>query len=342
MVDRLVLHIGDYKTGSTSIQSCLSQGSYDIAGTTVLYPTRATHHMQLARALSRFRKQPITDTVDPDLVHRITTSPADLAVLSAEHFISVPPRKVREWLTLALPDLLETTQVIAYVRPHASFLLSLYAEHTKLGWTTLSFDAYLAHMLDQRNLKYHVKFTRWQRNFAPGFSLRPMLPDALTDGDVVTDFLTQIADGAAVTLHPQGTANRSLDAVDLGFVRQVQDRLASLDTALSGQKRRQLGNWLHDTLSATPSDVAPVPLRMSRHAYDRIVQTCRADARAMDASYFQGTPLMKALRADTRLVDDALADIAPPITDRHLGICRKLPVPERAQITAALTDLAKA
>ena len=107
---RLVIHLGDHKTGSTAIQQVLVSGRVQAPGGMVFPTGRAglSHHNNLARALRR-RK---TDEAEikaqfAKVAAAIDASDAQTAILSGEGFERVAAPRMAEALAQYLPDLAE-------------------------------------------------------------------------------------------------------------------------------------------------------------------------------------------------------------------------------------------
>ena len=305
----LVLHIGDPKTGTSSIQEVLRSRLYETA-VHVDY-TEQLNSFPLANALWDPKK---ADTRAPRytrLAAWLAASDADMAVVSAEQFFRVDPTVLHATLNEFLPDYAQTIRVIAYVRPHASRLLSAYMQRTKAGL----FNGDLATFFDRTKredlLIYAPRFQTWRDTFGPRFTLRPMIREHLRDGDVVTDFLDYALNGAPFTLSGPVQANASLPLECLIGLREVQGVLTR--NAVATATQHSVGDHISRTLSRLIGSTG-TRLHLPQDLYQAVKDYCVADAAALDAAFFD-LPLM------TRALQEAGQDTVPNAPDMQAAQC---------------------
>jgi hypothetical protein len=298
---KLVFHIGDAKTGSSSIQQVLFTGGYDCPTVKTAYPDSMAQ-IPLARSLyvpeeksrakNRFKATSSwVDKVD-----------ADLAVISAEHFENVPPETFKAALEKYFPDYAEEALVVAYVRPHADRFVSAFSQRTKTGLFFRQMDHFHKRMSDKGRFMYTPRFAAWRDAFGDRFILRPMIRSELHEGDVVKDFLHTILNGAPFELTGLGTANESPSLEELSVLRE-------LNLAF---KKRDLPHGVYHAASAHFSRVLPPPaigetrtkLRLHRALAEDIVSTYRDDAQKLDAMFFPSGLMSKALEASVEKAVD--------------------------------------
>ena len=324
----LLFHIGDPKTGTSSIQTVLHRRLWSSPARTLAYPDQWKDR-GLVGALKSEDEEDWADSFATRAAW-LSTVTEDVAVISAETMAKVDPAALAEAIARHLPEHAATARVLAYVRPHAQRVLSAYAQQTKSGNSVKPMDAFHLKMLDKRSFFYTPRFGRWQEMFGDRFVLRPMLRERLKDGDVVADFLDIALDGAAFSLDRRVEANTALSVRQLAALREVQVVLRNADV---GTKLRVFtGGELGRVLNAdTPAQGEKV--RMHR----ALVETVRAayldDARALDARFFDGSPMETAF-------DQALAAAVPEpqshLLSDHVGAA------ELAAFRAAAAALAQA
>ena len=119
----LVFHIGDPKTGSTSIQRTLFDGTWSSGASSIAYPD-TIDALPLAKALLQDGDPRQRETLLRNMAGWLDARDDDVAVISAEHFSDVPPEAlqaaIREPLSRHAGDL----RLVAYVRPHVSRICS--------------------------------------------------------------------------------------------------------------------------------------------------------------------------------------------------------------------------
>ncbi|TDK50893.1 hypothetical protein [Antarcticimicrobium luteum] len=256
MIKTLVFHIGDPKNGSSSIQkamqarACRSKGVRYVsqpelnasALANAINPNKGTPEKRLTRRRKLFSEK----------AEWARTNDADLGLISAEFFSSVPPKALIKALDEFMPQYTDTARIIAYVRPHAGRALSGYAQRVKTGTELGTLDQSIAGQRERRMLKYAPRFLRWHEAFGDRFTLRPFLREEMRDGDVVSDFFHTALQGAPFSLEAIPSTNESLALEEVAAMRRVQGRLVAdevpdflrlslggaIGRALAGQPRR--------------------------------------------------------------------------------------------------------
>lgn len=294
MAARLVLHIGDHKTGSTSIQHALARGLVSAPGLRIAYPTAGAAHSGLAKALGANGAEPDlarADAIFATVRERLEAAPFDVAILSSELFESVDPALALAALRRHLPEFAETMQVVAYVRPHPDSVLSRFCERSKIGSYSGLPIAFLKKMGKSPRYRYAERFGRWRALVGERLILRPMVRGALYGDDAVRDFLRTALGTEAFTLAPMPVQNASLGLEDLVAVRFLQGLNRAAKVPMG--PRADFGRAVATRLLAMPG-----PRRTKVRAGKPFVRTAKklfgADAAAVDAAYFADRPLGRA------------------------------------------------
>lgn len=275
---RLVLHIGDCKTGSTSIQEALRTGAFSGLDLPLHFPAEA-NHIPISRAFDGGNPEPLLEI--------LRGAGEGITVLSAEHFEFVDPAPLAE---LILREWEGELRVISYVRPHAEALFARYCENVKIG--NVRGDAQMFHhaMLNRRRLFYAERFARWRSAFGRSLLLRPFINSELVDGDVVADFMEH-AVGVGVRAGRAVRRNAVPSVEVLALLRALFDVLG-LDGD-SKAARTALGR----NLARSMSDIGVIKPRMDRALAEATVEAYRADAAEVDRVFFGSNILEKALLA---------------------------------------------
>lgn len=337
---RLIWHIGDHKTGTTAIQAALKAAS----GSEMAFVTDRFNHTWLARRLHHGVHSPQARDGFLRLRKMLHGTDAPVAVVSAEEFEHVPPEVLREAIATYLPRYQRRVEVIAYVRPHIEAIRSRYCENTKLG-SFFGSPARMALALRRWDvMPYAPRFTAWAAAFPKRFTLRPMVRDALTGGDAVTDFFAHTGLASLPVPAAQKAVNAALSAEDLAAVRDIQAILVSV--GVEDILRANVGRALGDALTADP-DPAHHPVTLPKALCTGLAWWYRADAAALDKAFFDGDVVRRALalsvaresgplrRSDRRRLPGDLAEL---VADRGATLAR-LPVRDRS---AAIGDLVQA
>ena len=328
MVKEIVFHLGDRKTGSTSIQGALASGNWTSTAGTICYPSKGNHN-PLAKSLAarhehKFQKQRFNR-----VARKIAGSDADIAVISAENFESVNPQDLQKAITEYLPDFRENLRLIVYVRPHAERLVSGFAERTKQGGFLGSLEDF--HELTKANntFSYLSRLTKWRKVFGDKLEIRPMIRSLLYKDCVVHDFLHFALNGAEISWPKDSASNESLSLQDLALLRELQKTLGGKEA----HKAAGIIGWeFARIISALPDPAPAEKLRLHKSLLPDVVKTYQKDATALDKRFFTGTPMADALAA----TKDKTIDIA-----QSLELADHVSGDELRRLTALSTLVAK-
>ena len=287
---RLVLHVGDCKTGSTILQTMLARGDCVPEGSRLFAPSG--NQGALARSLGD-RKALYPQRWNA-IARRLDQADWDVAVLSSELFEFIKPDRVAEVVDKHLRPLADQIKVIAYVRPHTGRIVSQCAENLKLGHDTGTLAEFTERFLSRGRLDFATRLGAWRGAFGDAFTMRPFQRDRLTGGDIRRDFLAFVLDGAPYTLTDSGQDdNSALPVPDLALMRFLQARFADMPQDNRVAFGKQFGRLLRRHLPTIPAD----PLRLTEDLYDRIYPAARTDAERLDAEWIDTPCFVPALEA---------------------------------------------
>lgn len=288
---RLVVHIGDPKTGSTSIQRALFDHTWSATGHSIAYPDML-NALPLARALNKDAPSERA-TEFGKAAGWLARQSTEVAVISSEHFAPVPPAVMHAAIQEFFPDYAASAQVIAYVRPHISRLLSSYTQRVKARGLQQDFDGFCRHAVEKQRFHYTPRFLAWQEEFGTSFILRPMMRSSLYRGDVVADFLHQALGSEDFTLDGTVEANVAPTLDHLACLRQVH--AAIQEAGIGDELRFTCGKYLADRLASIHPDGPR--LRLPRALLAELQPAYAEDAAQLDDIFFEGTPMSEALKA---------------------------------------------
>ncbi len=315
---RLIFHIGDQKTGTSTIQNALAAGKVHIEGKTLLYPAAVAHNYLLEQINAAAHGKPFPPDRPgmpslPRISDEIRATCPDYVVISAERFAEVDQQAFHDVLAEHLMGMFDEFRLIAYVRPHAARVLASFVEQSKVGLTFGTMEGFHARSLGNRRFFYQPRFQGWRNLYGAEFVLRPMVASALHDGSVLSDFLQTAFDDAPYRLGPVANANVSLCLEDLVTIRYLQARLRALGKPL----RLGFGWHVATALNAFPRHGTTTKIALHRPLAERIYADYIADARAMDATFFADAPLM--VRELEAAVETALPAPLPLEPEAHFG-----------------------
>lgn len=311
----LVIHIGDHKTGSTSIQMAFAQRQVVLENQTVTYPARIAHnglkpHFNAYMATGRPKARRKAIAAFEALASSIRDADTDFCLISAEAFETVPPPVLHDIVSRFFAPAADEVRVVAYVRPHAARLLSSFAERTKIGLRDVmsgTLESFHASMLDAGRLTYHPRFAALHRLFGDAFLLRPMIRGQLYRDSVVDDFVRHAFGTDAFRVEGQGQANESLALEDLMRLKVLQSHLEGRQPH---RPRHALGWEFARVVEGLPPLETRTRLRLHRSLARALHAAYLDDARAMDREFFAGQPL---LEAELDAVRETAADLAQSI-----------------------------
>lgn len=287
MVKELVFHLGDQKTGSTSIQLALSGQDFDAQGRSI-YSSATLNHNPVAVALKPGAPRFSRLKAFAPLLRDYWRNGSDVGVISAEIFQEVDPVQLKRAIDTYLFPFRHKVRLITYLRPHAESVLARFAEATKQGTETGDLTSYVERTRGGPEFTYFPRLTRWREVFGDRFTVRPYLRSALRNGDVVSDFLDFALSGTPFDPPARRPNNVTLGIEDLMMLREFQLKMQN-NAALLPFARR-IGWNLALVLGEQPP-ASSTPLRLHRELVDHLHQLYGEDARQVDAAFFAGEPM---------------------------------------------------
>ena len=291
MIKSLLFHIGDPKTGTTSIQAAMQARACDCPTVSLAVQREAN-----ASALANSLKQP-KGTAEKrrkhfsDKAQWATEETADLGLISAEFFSGVSPEALRGALQDFLPEHTEQTRILAYARAHSDRFVSVYAQSVKAGGFQGDMDAFLPVALNKARWNYAPRFAAWREVFGERFTLRPFVRSELFKNDVVQDFFNQALQGEAFSLRPMPKVNEALTVPELAAMRQIQDVLT--DRGIARYFRLSLGGALGRAMPQHAKRLGGKPVLTKPHA-EALFARYAKDAAETDRLFFEAPILMRA------------------------------------------------
>jgi SAM-dependent methyltransferase len=340
---QIYLHIGFPKTGTTSIQTWLTEHAPALAAHGVLYPAHGRDgqeyqygHHRLARSLVERPLSELTVTW-PDMARlrdEMETSPAQTIVISSEDFSMRLQQPEVDLLAQHLADF--DVRIVCYVRRQDEFIISLWSTAVAYYGEADPLSCYL----DHSRLDYAGTISPWARAFGPGaILLRVFERSQLVGGDAVEDFLSVcgIVDSVGFTPLDHTHHNRRLPAhisliqaylnahqIDRGTITRAGALSSMLDhgetgTPLLGRADRMALLARHD---AGNRSLAQTYLGRSdgRLFYDLTIPDDGASSAEVNADTHSGVA-----SAIARLVDDTYVAVTAGNHLPDTGTCRDLP-----------------
>lgn len=300
---RLVVHIGDHKTGSTSMQIALARGNVTLKSGKLCYPLVNQHYCHNFVAHGFVHSLRARFTPDTSGMKRVATiarkANPTLTVLSAEGFEKARPSKVAEAIDEHFKMSRENLVVYCLVRPHISRLSATLSEYIKCGRS--SEDPMRDVWLMRRYwLGFGGRLNRWSNVFGSSFKVSAFKRDEMANGQPLDDLFAKAIGPDMVDVKSQVFENKSLGVEDLMRIHLVQKSLPDL----AKWERHTVGWYLARKIAAAnePSN-SGTKLTFDQATSAKFRKAYWSDASRIDRKFFADRPVFR--DALTEAVDTA-------------------------------------
>lgn len=291
----LILHIGDHKTGSTTLQNAFATGQVFLGDARILYPTNLNHNY----LLGAFRAEAAGQTSffvprpgRPDLASlraQIETTDADYILISGEQFENLEAADFKRVTDRWFADIVDRIRVVAYARPHAQRFISNFVELVKIGAIEGGLEDYLERILETGRYHFATRFGYWREAYGDDFILRPMIQQQLYNGSVVDDFVHHAFDKRPFRLGEFAIDNQSTGLSELMFLKFIQDRFDQNQKFLRHTMAREIVRYMGMFSQGKTSD----RLRLHQALAVDLRAIYWEDACALDKAFFGGEALFQ-------------------------------------------------
>ena len=294
----LIFHIGDHKTGSTSIQTAFASGRVRLENARTFFPSKLSHnwlrdHCKAYASGSRSPARKKAINIFRNLAANIRQADAEFCLISGESLENIPASVFKDIVTRFFKDAADEIRVVAYVRPHPGRITSSYTERVKTGLPNAlkrNLDEFFDFTLENASFVYAPRFRAWREHFGDNFILRPMIREQLYRTSVVDDFVRHVCATTDFTILEGGNANESLLLEDLMRLKTLQRHIPK---GTSPKLRLAIG-W---EFARIVGQMAPSGPRTKLLMHTELAEKTRAayleDARAIDREFFDARPLLE-------------------------------------------------
>lgn len=348
---RIFLHVGDHKTGTSTIQSALAarQRSDNADLKALYYPLSArkgqtAHHNLFWSMTQEFR-------FDPSLGHwsdvqaELEETAPDIAILSSEAFENLKEISRLKALTEEYLEPLGPVKIILYVRPHFDRLRSAFAQRKKTGQIIGDIEKFIDDAIHTKTLtSFAQRLDRWRSVFGNRLDVRLYKRDHLENEDILYDFLLKAVgldhDTFESVLKHQANRNIAPGLTTMSLIEPIAEEL---ETVSNKEKRIAvekfiLAVFMKQISTLFPNDHKPI---ISKPAAQRLAEAAMHDAEQLDTGEFANTPVFVAclekelakapdaqedaisLPAREREIHEAYKRVIVAATKRHISLLKK-------------------
>lgn len=303
MPPELILHVGDPKTGSSSIQKILLKREWKAPGVDIAYPVTTTSHGFLALAILEKGKGYLKRSEIEPIRRAYAEGKAQHLIISAEQFWTGGPGHIRKAIGTILPDAIDDARVLMYIRPHAERILSSWQQRHKMGKIAVDFGPFSQRMAEDGSFLYYERISKWKNVFGDRLEVRPFVRSRLVRQDVVSDFFQFVLQSENFEITGDTNVNESLSLEQLSMLRELHRALKRRDI----QKGTiAIGQYIGRQIANLPvTSGKRTKIAVSADVAEQIFQSYHVDAVKTDDAFFEGTPMLDGLK---RAIENAVPD----------------------------------
>ena len=298
---QVIWHIGDPKTGTSSIQHALRAASIEIEGKSIAcYSPDGIQANAIGPAASLLSKdQNEIRTHFKQIEIWVNETDADYLVVSAETFSRVNPRILNRVGKEFLAEFWDSVRVIYYCRPHSSRFLAAFAQRVKTGDYLGNYED-LAPKIKKQGILFFARRARvWQKTFGDRFIVRPFSRSELYQNDAVADFVHVVHGNSNFKLAEKTEVNQSVSLKALSALQLFHGHFQSNGRATGKKIGKIIAKTIyhqHFGTFETTSELPKLDDAMAAVLYDTYLE----DAQQMDAEFFDGKPFLVEALAKAR------------------------------------------
>lgn len=324
----LFLHIGRGKSGSSTIQSLAHHHVQFMQSMGFACPTTVhgmVNHGRLAAALHAPQQ-------DPETIQKFRTDVRKnrqrKLFISGEALFSLTRESIQR-LKRHAGD--REIRILCYVRDYPGWLQSVYGQHTKKGSNVDDFDSY--YTTARKKVSALPRIERWAEAFGwDAMHVRPLLPDALAGGSLITDVLSALG----VEAKPEGIEahNVSPHWVTLELMRALAAAAKASPIGVLDQRSVKVARALFELCTA---DVKPRRAQyLTREQWLDLAELYRSDMDVLGRHLNMSFPVPPEDPPERPILPDI--SVVPDTTKAH--IVAKLNEPRvRSRFQAAVLEL---
>jgi hypothetical protein len=249
--EKLILHIGIHKTGSTSLQHFLFDNRSSLTAAGFYYPVEGAYywHGQRSQSLlshSILNKRPAyLAHVDfdmsqciSDIKRDVAASPSPQVIISSEHFSEASSTKQFASILEVFSDLFKTINIVVYLRRQDLWLESNWSQLVKDGYINMTFEEFARK--EEPNNYYELV-----RSLADVFGksnviVRPFEREQFYRNDLIRDFMHVLGMDIDTSVERLTQLNTSPPVELIELLRHLNKTLTKIEGRLPYQVS---ANW---------------------------------------------------------------------------------------------------
>ncbi|MEO0438531.1 MAG: hypothetical protein AAF098_16650 [Pseudomonadota bacterium] len=278
MTPTLVFHVGDFKTGTSSIQATLARNPDPLLAAGVDYPQPSANrvsHLDLALAMRRRHRDDISllaqfsrNVSNCEVQHVVLSSEVFQESLLGGHDLPGKETGVRQ-------------QIVYYVRPHTDAFIARYLQRLKLCKPVGTVDVFLDTAIRYKLFNFEHRIRIFERQVGEAnVVVRPYVKSLLKSQDVVADFCSLLSlDIKGLELLPAENVTPGPKAVKSMLLT------SKIIDVLNSEQWRENESVLYKLLSkyvAAFKDDPPI-YGLSESLSNRMIELYLSDAEFLDA-----------------------------------------------------------
>lgn len=222
MIDEVIIHIGDHKAGSTSIQMAFHK--QHVISPDLFYPdahpdAKVPHNHNW---YGRSTGQDYENVVMDHLKEQILNSGKSKAVISTAWYAYLNPKELSDHINKHYRPIAKKVTVVRYLRPPLDYCRSVYVEMIKIAEENVDFRTFFKNSSYKLPKYYDSIIEHHKQDY--DIITRPFVKEALYKGDVVDDFL-HICAGDDYEISKREISNPASCIQHLAIMKYFHERL---------------------------------------------------------------------------------------------------------------------
>lgn len=219
---KVIIHIGQQKTGSTVLQDYLFQSRSFLKKHNILYPQSLGHKKQVKLLSENTELSQTNSSLRESFTKELCSQKFDTVIISEENLFAVDEQKISNVKNL-ITQFSDDVVIFAYLRRQDDHLLSIYQQGIR-GTRTNTLEETITKKVYNNQHDYEKIINRWAKIFNNAkINLRPYIK--IKDGSVVNDFketfrLPSFEEYQEPSL---AVSNKSFDAASIEFIRIMNE-----------------------------------------------------------------------------------------------------------------------